>query len=487
MSDSPTVVILGAGMSGICMGIMLKRAGIDSFLIIERSPAVGGTWWDNIYPGAQCDVRSHLYSFSFQPKADWSRVFAPSREIQSYVEHCVDKYGLRRHLRLDTAVTAARYAADESRWQLTTSTGSSLSPRIFVCSVGPLNTPRMPPGIEAFKGEVMHSARWNPAYDFDGKRVALIGSAASAIQITPPLAESAARLTIFQRTPSWILPRPDRAYRRIEKTVLKFKPLATLNRWWHYWAHDIRYLAFGGRGLVHRGMVALADSHRRAQVRDPALRQLLRPRYPMGCKRVLISSNYYPALCRPNVEIIDGAAGAFTSDGIVAADGKLHAVDAIVCATGFDTLELLPGLPIHGLGGLALANAARGGPEAYRGTAVPGFPNLFLLLGPNTATGHTSALIFIEAQAAYTLKCIQELGRQGQSSLEVRADVVRRHNHDLQARLARTVWASPACGSWYKTAAGKIVAIYPGHSTRYLLEMRRPDFRDFRFSPREPA
>ena len=469
-------------MSGICMGIALKRAGIESFVIVERSPAVGGTWWDNVYPGAQCDVRSHLYSFSFEPKPDWSRVFAPSQEIQAYVEHCVDRYDLRRHLRLGTILTSARYDPAESRWQLEAADGDSLSAQVFVCSVGPLNTPRLPAGIEAFHGKVMHSARWDCAYDFSGKRVALIGSAASAVQIAPPLAAAAASLTIFQRTPSWILPRPDRAYTRIEKALLRFPPLERLDRWWHYWIHDVRYAAFRGRGLLHRAMSALANRHRCAQVQDPALREALRPRYPMGCKRVLISSNFYPTFGRPNVELIASAASGFTADGIVSANGERRAVDAIVCATGFVTIDLLPGFSVRGAEGRTLAETTAGGAEAYRGTSVPGFPNLFLLLGPNTGTGHTSVLIAVEAQTRYIVKCIEELSRRGQASLEVRADVARLHNHDLQARLSRTVWASPACSSWYKTANGKIVALYPGHATRYRLEMRTPDFSAYRFS-----
>jgi cation diffusion facilitator CzcD-associated flavoprotein CzcO len=482
MATPPTVLVLGAGMSGICMGVRLKHAGIDTFTIIERSAGVGGTWWDNVYPGAQCDVRSHLYSFSFEPKADWSRVFAPSDEIQAYAEHCVDKYGLRPHLRLNTMLTAARFDPARALWCFLTSTGEHFEAQIFVCSVGPLSQPRWPAGIDSFRGEVMHSARWNAAYDFRGKRVALVGSAASAVQLAPPLAAAAERLTIFQRTPSWILPRPDRPYRTFEKRLLRLRPLARLHRWWQYWVHDLRFAAFRGKGLVHRLTVALADRHRRAQVQDPQLRERLRPRYPMGCKRILITSDFYPTLGRSNVELVDHAACGFTPEGVIAADGTRHTVDAIVCATGFAATELLAGIEISGTNGVRLRDVAAEGADAYRGVALPGFPNLFMLLGPNTGTGHTSVLIAIEAQARYALRCIQELTRRARVSVEVRADVVAAHNFELQRRLARTVWASPACGSWYKTAAGKVVALYPGHCTRYVLEMRRPRFSDFRFA-----
>ncbi len=468
-------------MSGICMGAELRRAGIGSFTIVERSGGVGGTWWDNVYPGAQCDVRSHLYSFSFEPKADWSRVFAPSHEIQAYAEHCIDKYGLRPHLRLGTTVVSARFDAAAARWRLRTSDGALLEAQVLICSVGPLNRPRWPAGIVAFGGERMHSSRWNRAYDFRGKRVALIGSAASAVQIAPSLAAAASHLTVFQRTPSWILPRPDRAYHPIEKALQRITPFARLNRWYHYWVHELRYGAFRGRGLLYRFMVALAERHRRLQVPDPDLRERLRPRYPMGCKRILITNDYYPAIGRPNVTLVDQEARTFESAAVVAADGSRHPVDAIVCATGFTATELLPDIEVTGLGGVRLAEATAGGPDAYRGIALPGFPNLFMLLGPNTGTGHTSVLIPIEAQARYARLCIEELARRDAAAMDVRQDVTCLHNAELQRRLARSVWASPACGSWYKTANGKIVALYPGPITRYVLEMRRPAFSDFRF------
>jgi cation diffusion facilitator CzcD-associated flavoprotein CzcO len=482
MNGDPRIVILGAGMSGVCMAILLKRAGIDSFVIVERSPGVGGTWWDNVYPGAQCDVRSHLYSFSFEPNPDWSRAFAPSAEIQRYVEHCVEKYDLRRHLRLDTTLTEARWDGAASRWRLSFAGGGSLASSVFICSIGPLNRPRLPEGIGAFSGAVMHSARWDPGYDFGGKRVALIGSAASAVQIAPHLAAAAGHLTIFQRTPSWILPRPDRAVRPIEKALLRVGALARLNRWWHYWVHDVRYSAFSGSGLIHRAMVGLAKRHLRSQVPSPALREVLSPNYPMGCKRVLISSDFYPALSRANVDLVPRAVAGFTAQGIVAADGSVHPVDAIVCATGFETVELLAGTPVIGAAGTMLREATPGGAEAYRGTLVAGFPNFFMLLGPNTATGHTSALIAVEAQAGYIVKCIRELDQQRGVSLEVTPEAMRRYNLSVQARLAPTVWASPACGSWYKTAAGKIIAIYPGYGTRFLLELRTPNLADLRIS-----
>jgi cation diffusion facilitator CzcD-associated flavoprotein CzcO len=484
---APEIVILGAGMSGICMAIELKRAGLDSFVVLEQSGGVGGTWWDNTYPGAQCDVPSHLYSFSFELKSDWTRVFAPSREIQDYVEHCVRRYSIARHLSLNTQIRAAEYDERAARWRITTAEGRVFRPRFFVLSLGPLNHPRLPPGAEAFRGELMHTARWNHRYDFRGKRVAVIGSAASAVQVVPALAEQAAQLTLFQRTPSWIVARPDRCYTQFERRLFRVPLLARSYRAWLYWRFEANFAAFKGRGPMYRLLTRMAESHLTRQVPDPALREKLRPRYPMGCKRILVASDFYPALGRANVELIPQAAAGFTASGIVAADGATRAVDAIVCATGFETVEPLARLQIRGAGGRTLASAWRDGPEAYHGISVAGFPNLFMLLGPNTGTGHTSVLVPIEAQARYTLACIRELTRRGAHSMDVRADVMRRHNADLQRRLAATVWASSSCTSWYKTRAGKILATYPGYITRYVRETRRPRYIDYDFEPADAA
>jgi len=477
------IVILGAGMSGICMAIELKRAGIDSFVVLEQSGGVGGTWWDNTYPGAQCDVPSHLYSFSFELKPDWTRVFAPSREIQAYVEHCVRRYGLASHLRLNTEIRAAGYDERAARWRVTTTQGLIYRPRFFVLSLGPLNHPRLPPGAEVFRGELMHTARWNHHYDFRGKRVAVIGSAASAVQVVPALAEQAAQLTVFQRTPSWIVARPDRCYSRVERWLFRAAPLARAYRAWLYWRFEANFAAFKGRGLMYRLLTHMAGSHLARQVPDAALRERLRPRYPMGCKRILVASDFYPALGRANVELVSQAAADFTPSGVVAADGSVREVDAIICATGFETVEPLARLHVQGTGGRTLAAAWRDGPEAYHGITVAGFPNLFLLLGPNTGTGHTSVLIPIEAQARYTLACILELTRRGARSIDVRADVMQRHNVELQRRLADTVWASPSCTSWYKTRSGKVLATYPGYVTRYVHETRRPRYADYVIEP----
>ena len=479
----PDVIVQGAGMAGICMAVMLKRAGIDSFLVLEQSSGVGGTWWDNSYPGAQCDVPSHLYSFSFAPNPGWSRVFAPGIEIRDYVARCVERYGLARHLRLETRVVAADYDEAAGRWTITTARGERFRPRFFVLSLGPLNHPRYPAGLDRFRGTVMHTARWNHAYDFRGKRVAVIGSAASAVQVVPRLAAEASHLCIFQRTPSHIVERRDRAYSRTERLLLRVPVLQRALRYLLYWEFELRFAAFTGRGAMHWLLRRMARRHLEDQVPDPALRARLKPSYPIGCKRILISSDFYPALALRHVELLTQAAAGFTAEGVIGVDGEVRPVDAIVCATGFETIDPLAALPIRGLRGRTLTDAWRDGAEAYRGITVAGFPNLFMLLGPNTGTGHTSVLISIEAQARYVVKCVQELARRRAASLDVRADVMQRHNAALQRRLAHTVWASTTCTSWYKTGGGRILALYPSYITRYVLEMQRPRYADYLFAP----
>lgn len=476
----PDVVILGAGMSGVAVAHALLRAGERSFVILEQSAGVGGTWWDNRYPGAQCDVPSHLYSFSFAPNPSWSRVFAPSAEIQQYVERVVAQAGLDRHLRLGVRVLEARWDDAAGRWIVRTDAGE-FRPRHFVVSLGPLNHPRFASGIEAFQGPVLHTARWDPAIDLSGLRVAVIGSAASAVQVVPAIAANVAHLTVFQRTPSWIVPRPDREYGRLARALLRVAPLARLYRWMLYWEFEARIPAFRGCGIMHAILRRMARRHLESQVANEPLRARLRPSYPIGCKRILRSNEFFPTLSAHNVTLIDSAASQFRAGGVVAADGREAAVDAIVCATGFDTLDPLAALPVTGRDGVTLAAAWRDGPEAYRGVAVPGFPNLHLMLGPNSATGHTSVLISIEAQAQYVVKCLAALAKHGADSIEVRDDAYRADNARIQARLAGTVWASEACRSWYKTPSGRVLAIYPGPITRYALELRHARSTDYVF------
>jgi cation diffusion facilitator CzcD-associated flavoprotein CzcO len=479
-ATEPDVVILGAGMSGVAAAIALTRAGKRSFVMLEQAAGIGGTWWDNRYPGAQCDVPSHLYSFSFAPNPDWSRAFAPAAEIQRYVERVARQAGITDRLRLGVRVLSARWDDATGRWDIAT-TGGTFRPRHFVVSLGPLNHPRYPDGIEAFQGPVQHTSRWDPGVDLGMRRVAVIGSAASAVQVIPPLAASAAHVTVFQRTPSWVVARPDRPYGSLERALFRFAPWSRLYRWWLYWEFEARVPAFRGRGLAHTLLRRMARQQLERQVADPALRERLTPTYPIGCKRILLSNDFYPTLAQENVTLVNAAAARFTANSVIAADGTETPVDAIVCATGFDAMDPLASLPIEGRDGATLAATWRDGPEAYRGVTVPGFPNLYLMLGPNSATGHTSVLIPIEAQAGYVVTCIEALARGNADSLEVREAAMRLYNARIQTRLAATVWASDRCRSWYKTPSGRVLAIYPGPITRYALGLRRLHREDYTF------
>jgi cation diffusion facilitator CzcD-associated flavoprotein CzcO len=475
------VVILGAGMSGLCMAIQLVRAGMHDFVVLEKSEGLGGTWWDNRYPGAHVDVPAPLYPFAFAPYARWRRRFAAAGEIQAYMQHLARRFGVLPHLRLATPVADARFDEAAGRWQLTTARGERLSARFFVCSTGPLSQARWPdiPGLQNFRGRKLHSARWDPGFDARGLRIGVIGTGSTASQLVPPLAASAARLHVFQRTANWVLPRPDRRYFALDRWLARLPPYSRLVRAFWY-----RVLEWGRRGfdegtLARRGMLKTAERHLRHQVRDPALRDRLRPPYPLGCKRIIYSSDYYPALAQPTTELVTEAIARITEHGIVTADGRERPLDALVCATGFDTVHLLSSLRISGLQGRTLAEAWQAGPEAYRGVTVAGFPNLFLMLGPNTATGHTSTLLYVEPEVRYAMACMQAVRARGRRWIAVREEVMRAHNTALQARLQGSVWAQ--CRSWYRMDGGRIVALWPGFTDEYVAGLARPRLEEFEF------
>jgi cation diffusion facilitator CzcD-associated flavoprotein CzcO len=474
------VIILGAGMSGIAMGTQLLKAGRSDFLILEEANGVGGTWWHNRYPGAQCDVPSHLYSFSFALNPRWTHVYARGEEIQRYAEECVAEFGLREHLRLGCRIVSAAFDEGSGRWLITTATGDIFRAKHFVASMGPLHRPRLPVGIDAFKGTVLHTARWDPQVDLAHQRVAIIGTAASAVQVIPAIVGECAQLHVFQRTASWVIPRGDRPYPRWAQKVLGLPALGRLYRWLLYALTEATFPAFKLRGFHPKLLRHIALQHLSKQVLDPQLRRQLTPDYPVGCKRVLLSDEFYPAIQRENVTL-HGAALGFTEQGVLDGDGVETPVDLIVCATGFDTLAPLGALRITGMAGETLSQRWSDGPEAYCGTVVDGFPNLWLLLGPNTGTGHTSVLIPIEAQAGYVVKCMQELDRRARPAMVIQPAALKRHNAMLQERLAKTVWASPRCESWYKTADGRVLGTYPGFISQFRLALKYPRYADYTF------
>jgi cation diffusion facilitator CzcD-associated flavoprotein CzcO len=484
---SVRVAILGAGASGICLGVKLLEAGLHDFTIFEKSADVGGTWHDNRYPGACCDVPSHFYSFSFERKADWSRKFAPQAEIQDYFRRVVDEYSLRPHIRFGTEVTAASFDERAGVWRLITAAGEELEAEVLASGVGQLNRPHVPdfPGRESFGGAAFHSARWDHGVDPAGKRVAVIGSAASAVQFIPKLAEQAAHVDVFQRTPNWVMPRLDHAYSERAKKLFAHVPgLERLYRWWIYWNFELRFLMFRGHGdgwLARRIRQACAD-YLAAEIPDPGLRKMLTPDYAPGCKRLLISDDYIPALRRDNVAVVTSGIEGIVPAGVTTRDGVMHPADVIVYGTGFETTSFLAPMEIEGLGGRKLHEQWRGGAEAYLGVAVANFPNLFLLYGPNTNLGHNSILFMIEAQVRYIVECIQELSRSGRAWIAVRPEVQDVFNEGVQAALADTVWAT-SCGSWYKTATGKITNNWKGFTLDYWWRMRRPDWSAFMLRP----
>ncbi len=473
------VVILGGGMSGLCMAIALKRAGMHDFVVLEKSAGLGGTWWDNRYPGAHVDVPAPLYAFSFAPNPRWTERFAAAPEIHAYMEHCADQFGVRAHMRLGHRLTSAVFDEPAGRWRIHTAAGAELDARFFVCSTGPLSQARWPdiPGLADFQGDKLHSARWDKNVVLSGQRVAVIGTGSTASQLVPAIAEAAAQLHVFQRTANWILPRMDRRYHVLDRWLSRLPPyVAAVRAIWY------RLLELGRRGfdegtVQRRGMRKMARRLREAQVADAGMRAELTPSHPLGCKRIIYSNDFYATLSRANVELVTTGISHFTAHGITDVQGRERAIDVVVCATGFDTTHLLSSLTVQGVGGRTLAEAWADGPQAYRGVTVAGFPNLFLLLGPNTGTGHTSTLLYIEPQVDFIIRAMQKVQEAKAQTIAVRDEVQVQHNAELQIRLAGSVWSH--CRSWYRVDGGKITALWPGFTKEYVQGLKAPDWRDY--------
>lgn len=451
MSANQHVLIVGAGFAGIGLAHRLKQAGIDDFTIVERAGSVGGTWRDNTYPGLACDIPSHLYSYSFAPNPDWSRFFAPQPEIRAYLERCADMHGIRAHLRLGVAVTGADFDEASGLWSVQTSGGETLTARVLVSGAGhALTQPVLPdiPGSESFAGKTMHSARWDHDYALDGKSVAVVGTGASAVQIIPTIAPRVGRLSVFQRTPAWVLPKPDWATSELERSLYRRVPLIQAA------ARAASYAVFESFALGHVFAPRLNAIHDwrgtrylRRSVRDPVLRDRLTPRFRFGCKRILLSNEYYPALQLDHVELVTDAIREIRPHAIVTADGEERPVDAIVYATGFVASETAPPFPIRGRGGRSLAERWESGGEAYLGTTVAGFPNLFLMIGPNLGLGHNSMIFMMESQFPYVIGAITALRERGLRFVDVRPDVQASYNAWVQKRLSRSVWNTGGCRS----------------------------------------
>lgn len=483
------VLIVGTGFSGLGMAIRLLQEGRRSFVILERAGDVGGTWRDNRYPGCACDVPSHLYSFSFEPNPRWSRMFAPQAEILAYLRHCADKYRLRPHIRFNAEVVRADFDEPAGTWRVQTQRGDVLTARHLVFGVGALSRPAYPqiPGLSRFAGKAFHSAAWDDGYDLRGRRVAVIGTGASAVQFVPQIAPRVAHLDLYQRTPPWILPKPDRAVTAREQRLFARLPtLQRLYRYGIYWFMELRGFGFTVNPKILELAAGLCKRHIRRQIADPALRDKVTPAYTPGCKRILISGDYYPALGRPNVDLVTDAITEITPTGVVTRDAAgqrtERPADALIYGTGFRVSDMLTPVRVTGRGGRDLNTAWQGGIEAYLGTTVAGFPNLFLLMGPNTGLGHSSMIFMIEAQIDYALGCMRAVEASGARALDVRPGAQAAFNRALQPRLRRAVWAS-GCKSWYLDEAGRNATLWPGFTFEFWARTRRVDRADYALLP----
>jgi cation diffusion facilitator CzcD-associated flavoprotein CzcO len=468
------VVIIGAGFAGIGMAIRLRQAGFTDFVVLEQADDVGGTWRDNTYPGCACDIPGRLYSFSFAPDWDWSRRYPAQAEIHAYLRHCTDRFGVRPHLRLGTRLLDARHDPAAQRWRLAVDDGSVLLARVLIPAMGGLHHPALPPipGLPDFAGPAFHSARWDHAVPLAGRRIAVIGTGASAVQLVPPLADQAGELRLFQRTPAWILGKRDPAAGGLTHAALRRVPLLRrIARAWTYWSHEARAAGFVLAPALMRAVERRARSHAKRQVADPALRHLLTPAYQIGCKRILLSNDFLPALTRAHVHLVTDPIARIVPDGVLTADGTHHPADVLVFATGFQAAPPLGPVRITNAEGRTLDALWQGGAPAFLGLAVPGFPNLFLLGGPNTGLGHNSVVFMLEAQIDHTIRALGRLRRQGWPVLAVREDVAGRCQAWLERRMRRTVWLT-GCRSWYLGPDGRNTTLWPGFSIGYWLRVR---------------
>ncbi len=477
-------IIIGAGFSGIGMAIRLRQSGIDDFVILERAGAPGGTWRDNSYPGCACDVQSSLYSFSFAPNPDWSHSYARQPEIQAYLEHCVAEYDIGRHIVYGQTVTEANWKDTEQHWAVHTP-GHVWTGQLLIMASGPLSEPAMPSlsGLESFLGPVFHSARWDHSLNLTGQRVAVIGTGASAIQFVPKLQPLVEQLDVYQRTPPWILPRWDRTVPAWRKSIYRRFPAAQrLQRGALYVTRELLHFPF--RHLAATGVVeAAARRHLRAQVPDASLRARLMPSYRIGCKRILVSDDYYPAIGAPNVSLVTDPIATVTPKGIRTATGATRAADILILGTGFRPTD--PPLAPHIIGrhNRSLAEHWRGSPVAYMSTTVAGFPNFFMLLGPNTGVGHTSVVLLAEAQIEHVLAMTHALQQRGATAVEPSSAAQIAYVSWIDRRLSTTVWNRGGCRSWYLDHTGRNSTLWPDGIGAFRRRVSVPQLADYVFSP----
>ena len=463
------VVIVGGGFSGVAMAIRLKQEGIDDFVVLERADDIGGAWHYNTYPGCRCDVPSHLYSLSFAPNPEWSNTYSPQAEIRDYLRNCADELGVRPHLRTNVEVEAASWREDEQLWEIETS-AATFTATFLVNGMGPLTEPKLPdvPGLGSFEGKTMHSARWDHEYDFEGKRVASVGTGASAIQYVPEIQREVEHLLVFQRTAPWIMPHGARPISHRERTLFRRFPLAQrLIREGVYWARELLVFGFAKNPRLMGLLERLSRSHMRKQISDPELLERVTPDYTLGCKRLLPSNRWYRALGEPNVDLLTAAVAEVRERSIVDADGAEHEVDAIIFGTGFHVTDAPFADQIRGREGKLLSAAWQRSPRAYLGTSVPDFPNLFLLLGANTGLGHGSMVYMIEAQVEHILRAIEVMDGAGATTIEVRPETYADFNRGIDERMQSTVWNTGSCTSFYIDETGRNATQWPDFTWRF--------------------
>ncbi len=474
-------LIAGTGFAGLCAAIKLKQAGERSFLLLEKAQEIGGTWRDNVYPGCACDIPSHLYSLSFEPKTDWSRMYPTQPEILAYLRDVAARHDLGKQTRFGAKLQEAVWDERREIWRVTCEDGRSFEGRILFSAMGPLHIPHIPriEGQESFAGKTFHSAYWDYSKTLGGKNVAVIGTGASAIQFIPQIAPQVAQLTVFQRTPPWILPKPDYAFTDAHKRRFRLPWLRDLFRKRLFWTHEIRAFGFLGNRAVTAAGEKMARAHLVAQVPDPALRARLMPDYTIGCKRVLISNDYFPAMSRDNVELVSDGIARIEPHGIIDTRGILHPAEIIIYGTGFHTTDSFSAVRIAGRGGVELNQAFAAGMHAHWGITVPGFPNLFFLLGPNTGLGHNSVILMIEAQMRYVMSLLAQMKQRGWQTAEVKPEAESAWNDSIQRKLGRSVWTTGGCKSWYLDENGRNTTIWPGLVAEYQFKTRRARIADF--------
>ncbi len=482
------VLVVGAGFAGLGAAIKLDEHGLSDFLVIDKGDTVGGTWRDNTYPGAACDVPSQLYSFSFAPNPDWSRSFSPQPEIQAYLERTARQSGVLDRFRFGVTAEDIAYDETDRLWTVVTDAGTVVAD-VVITGSGGLSEPKLPEidGIDSFQGEIFHSARWNHDCDLTGKRVAVIGTGASAIQIVPEVAKQVAHLDVYQRTAPWVMPRRDREYTRFERFGFRYLPFfQKAYRTGIYWGRECFVPGFTINPKLAAPAAKLARQNIERGISDPELREAVTPHFQIGCKRILISNDYYPALDKDHVDLVTDGIAEITPTGIVTSDGVSREVDAIIVATGFYTSEQPIAEHVKGRDGRTLADAWREhGMAAYKGTTISGFPNLFQIVGPNTGLGHSSMVFIIESQIAYIVSALQQMGERELAAVEPTPEAQQSWNDDVQRRMQRTVWNTGGCASWYLDDHGRNVTLWPRTTFAFRGLLREFDLDQYVVTPHD--